>query len=834
MSKHLARFLSPLLVAAAVTVGAGGTRETVESWCSVDDHSRPLPGEPPAGWFYNDCGGDRGMLAVAGYGGFGQYSMATQGHAYVATLGPITGNWSYLGMWYAIGHPQAGAVALAPSGIFRDVIRPEYQPVLTGVKVRVTALASPGGRSDLFLALKLKRREVTGANIDVAQQTWEGREALTAGTFPKEFVMDIDPGTTPAFSYVEWLLDRALPDDTVTVDGVWLRLRLPRLTAQQDAVLLCLGMLLEAYSPATGMVNDRTNFPDGVMENVTATAKLAKLLALAKVPGLVDAAKADAAILKIADTLLHKVPHGPGTANALLPHFTRQGGTQAMPPDPTTGGDGSEWASGDSIYALQDLLLALKLIGDPDELIPEVLAHIRQINWAALILANGGISHGYSYDGTLIPHAWLGCGMETLGVLWGYHIGTGNRGPMGTWPTDNGSGFIMVTPYPVVPRGTDLWHNRWPHLIGQEADTQIQWYAQDAHRNVFFRDNTLFGLSAGERPTGWDSDMKAVYAAFGIGGTYASPLYQDQGADVIVGHYCGLLAPYRLAAATAMWQKLRDLGLMSSINNLESMSAVRATGQAAQVNRLKGSWNMALQAEGWLLSVPAVDQALWAAARAIPEFAAAYDAYFTLQVKFAAGVHGSLRSGAQTGQAALSFTVAVDAAVPAVTAWPDAGYRFDRWTRADGSEFSGANPLAVTEAGESMDLTAQFVAVEDDGDGDGLPDAWEAEHLGKTCFGATDDPDADGDDNITEYVLGTDPMGYELKLATGWNLVALGRLPADPTVAAVLAPAGSKVLHTVWAWETRLNTLVTVTRFEALRGYWIYAAETCAVPVSLP
>jgi Tol biopolymer transport system component len=54
-----------------------------------------------------------------------------------------------------------------------------------------------------------------------------------------------------------------------------------------------------------------------------------------------------------------------------------------------------------------------------------------------------------------------------------------------------------------------------------------------------------------------------------------------------------------------------------------------------------------------------------------------------------------------------------------------------------------------------------------DGDGDGLPDAWEQTHFGNLDQNATDDPDHDGATNLDELAAHTDPMDAQsvLRLA---------------------------------------------------------------------
>ena len=52
-----------------------------------------------------------------------------------------------------------------------------------------------------------------------------------------------------------------------------------------------------------------------------------------------------------------------------------------------------------------------------------------------------------------------------------------------------------------------------------------------------------------------------------------------------------------------------------------------------------------------------------------------------------------------------------------------------------------------------------------DGDGDGLPDAWELTYFGTLGDGPGGDPDGDGVTNLQEYLAGTDPNDPTSKLA---------------------------------------------------------------------
>ena len=89
-----------------------------------------------------------------------------------------------------------------------------------------------------------------------------------------------------------------------------------------------------------------------------------------------------------------------------------------------------------------------------------------------------------------------------------------------------------------------------------------------------------------------------------------------------------------------------------------------------------------------------------------------------------------------------------------LTATAEPGYVFTGW--------SGDNQSAATKLTFNMTrpyaVTATFAV---DSDGDGLPDAWEYQYFGDLTPVGTDDPDGDGKNNLTEFLLGTHPNALE-------------------------------------------------------------------------
>ncbi|MFA7158467.1 MAG: hypothetical protein WC299_04120 [Kiritimatiellia bacterium] len=605
--------MGALFVAVSVIGAAAQTNA-----CLVDDHSRPLPGQPPAGWYYNSTGGDRGLLSDINSdpNGCAEYVRASSS-SYQATVKRLVGSalWEYAGMWYAISHPLTVKQTYVPTAMYSAAILTAYQPKLVGMQVVVNGIQSPAGRSDLSFKVEIKGFD-GGSEAERFSQSWSGSEIQ--GSYPKTFTATWDPATLGSVSFVTWLLDMAMPGDSIEVDRVSLLVEMPALDRRGESFVTSLAMLLDNYDPTSGMVGDRSGFPARDFENVTATAKLGKLLAFGVKAGVCDAAQSTAIVTNIARVLLEVVPVGPAGKDALWPHFTKNWGMEAA--------SGSEWASGDTAYALLDLCVALQMIGDPANQLNHALAHLAAIRWDLLRTADGGFSHGYDTNGVMSVNAWKGFGMEYIGVAMAALAGRNVPGTMGPLPTDNGSGFIMHAGYPLVPCGVDRWTNDWPQLRYEDARAQIGWYSSVSNLNPYLTQQGLFGLSAAERPEGYHTNSAEIYQAYGIGGRYSPP--NDGSNNIVVLHYSAMAADLQRGAAEQMWGRLKSMGIISPLNNMESMAVNPDTGTIEEINYLKGSWNLALQAEGWAWTYPEVARAAYKAVESIPALAAAWRTLF--------------------------------------------------------------------------------------------------------------------------------------------------------------------------------------------------------------
>lgn len=591
----------PAIVLAALLAALAPFRDAAASvvGTSVVDHC-----VRPVSWNYNQAGGGRGTFGIASFA----LTNATEYACRISTDG------GFLGMWYSIGHPTVDKPSYNPLALYSPVIHSNYQPRLVGLDLHVGALDSPAGVTNLELRAELKGY-TAGVETLRASTSWVGRVALTNGPFPKVFTWDLDPAALGTVGVIAWVLDKGMTGDRIDLDAVKLRVQMPELSVEKEAFLTSLALLLDNYDAASGMVQDRSYWGTGVMENITASAKLAKLLAMALRTDLVDPTAASNAIVKIADTLTHVVPRGPPGVDQVLTHFSANGGTAVCP--------GSEWSSGDAAFAALDLMVALQMIGDPEDQMSDAFGILQNIDWPALLHSSGYFRMGYATNGTMLRGRWAGFGMETFGVMLAALAADGILATNTyVWPPSrNGSGFIAHAGYPVIASGLDRWGVDWDPERAADTDVQINWYADPAHENTNLFHLGLFGLSAGEDPGG------TSYVAYGVGGTLFGA--EDGGHRVVTPHYCGMIAALRPAACSQMWSSMKSLELLGPLNNVESLAVDPAGGAIEEVNYLRGSWNMALQAEGWALADTNIERAVRDAFLAIPSLSNAYAVLMT-------------------------------------------------------------------------------------------------------------------------------------------------------------------------------------------------------------
>jgi hypothetical protein len=270
----------------------------------VDEHDRPLP-IPTIGWYYNCTGGDRGLLND------GPTSYSWDGDStYRATVVYNPGSWTWGGMWYSLIRIDNDNLTLDFKAIFGPYVKSEYQGEITEVALVVSNVNSPLNNTSLELRLELKNE--TG--VLVGSQSWTD---LLSESYPTTFTWSLSESEKQEVETVSWVMDYAQVGDSISVDAVRLKASVPDVPTEEQAFLWTYSWLMTNYDPITGMVQDRSNYGADDYENVTATAKTAKIVYYAYKKGYTDHNNAVAVITKIADTRINVVPRGPTGVNTL-------------------------------------------------------------------------------------------------------------------------------------------------------------------------------------------------------------------------------------------------------------------------------------------------------------------------------------------------------------------------------------------------------------------------------------------------------------------------------------------------------------------------------------
>ncbi len=526
------------------------------------------------------------------------YTLTDGCQAHIEQLPNGKYSWEWAGSALAFNTPLNAGL------LFNSLIKTGFLPEIVGFRVYCSEVLN----NEKIRPLLEFKFELKNSQNELLQTQTFNMMQLTG--MPNYLEIQIDSEIEIAdIASVSWVLDRAGKGDTITIDSLELGVQFPQtISMTEQAILAQLNMLLTNYDQTTGMVADRNGIAITDFENVTATGKLAKILAMAITNGLVDAEAGKTEIIKIANRIL-ALPQGPPSVNTLLPHFTRNGGSELL--------SGSEWSTVDTAITYLDVATALQMIGDPDNQLSSIMTRLEAIDWEPLY-NNGSFSHGYYQNGSLIPYYWQGFGAETMTVLLAARIADPQlTGTMQSPPTDNGSGFI---PYlGQWFRGTDRFDNNWTDLKWQEAAEQVGFYFQKDHYHRYFTTKNWFGLSAAEVPDG------NGYSAYGTGGK-GQPLYQANEQDVVVSHYAAMISPLLPDPAEAMYTSLISENLFGPLINLESLSI--DTSDQLTVNTKYLSWNLTLALEGWLWSDTTTADTTRTAFLAIPQIQSAYEYYF--------------------------------------------------------------------------------------------------------------------------------------------------------------------------------------------------------------
>lgn len=523
------------------------------------DDFKPQPYQGNSVYFYNRLEGDRGAL---------NDSMLDWGVGQVKIT--IAAGQAWGGMWMSLNHPIREGLPIDFSPLL-----PKYQTSITGVEIQI-AEGTPHGAF---------RVELKNGNDLV----WKEQTTLSGGSQTLYFHL-------PALQHINhivFVLDQARGGDYVVLQRVSFTSQMSVEDTATDAFVWSYGMLLANWNPATGLVRDKAKDASGEFDAIQATGSLAAATAVAHQLGIIDKADAIQIVNKTGEALLNDAPRYHG----LLPHWVKYSSDGKLVIVENT-----EWSSVDTVIAVIGLLEAQSALGLDTSGAEQLL---REIDWNNLVMPSG-ISHGYTYNGDLIPYAWDAFGGESWLVQLAYASAKGQVAPLAypSPPTANGSGFIdeLAWLYVPPPSAPDYWGTDWTSYRAASVNKQISYYPSSYSTSCFARLG-LFGLSAGEVPAPAMVPQNNIYQAYGVGGAFAPTNDGSQhGTFVVAPHYSAMAASLRPEEAIAMWDWLIANGFFSPMNNVESLAFPEAGNcdpAAVEWNQLKGSWNLSLQTLGW-------------------------------------------------------------------------------------------------------------------------------------------------------------------------------------------------------------------------------------------
>jgi hypothetical protein len=529
----------------------------------VDDFS-PQPYQGASVYFFNRLEGDRGAI---------NNSLMDWGNGQVTTTISDGNLWG--GVWMSLNHPIREELPINFSALLPAQILPAYQSQIIAMTVHIVS-GTPGR------PFKLELKEGN-------ELRWNHEMVLSG----RPQVLRFDLPGLGNISQLVWILDHSDPGDFVVLDSISLIATTQVTDTAKAAFVWSYGMLLNNWNPATGLARDKARDASGEFDAIQATGSLAAATTLAEQLGVVSQADATQMVNKISEALLLKLPR----LHGLWPHWVKTSSTGEFVIVENT-----EWSSVDTVIAALGLLEAQTSLGLDTSGTEQFL---EGIDWNDLV-SGKGISHGYAYDGSLIPYAWDVFGGESWLVELAYAGSTGQAALLvyPSPPTANGSGFIdeLAWLFAPPPAGADYWETDWAPYRTTAVEEQISYYPSNEATSCFAQLG-LFGLSASEVPAPWTVAQNDIYQAYGIGGAFAQVNDGSaSGALVVSPHYSALAASLRPQASLRMWDWLIQNGYFTPLNNVESLTFPTQTNCDSNTviwNQLKGSWNLALQTLGW-------------------------------------------------------------------------------------------------------------------------------------------------------------------------------------------------------------------------------------------
>jgi hypothetical protein len=504
----------------------------------------------------------------------------------------LTGLDTWAGMWHSL-EGQAGS-----TGESLDFAAPYPAPVRSASQPRITSIAvQAGGAGKLKLEIKSPGEDL------LWQHSFTLEEPSTA-----PLAVPVDPLALRRAKFLIWTAE---PGSRISLGKVALGVESGSSGVDDFALRASFAKLARCYSPGTGLVRDRAHVRHGGFDSIPASGLFALATAAVSSPEIALVAPEDAR------RILHEIfaaLSGIKRASGLLPHFVCEiDGQHVIHPR-------TEYSTVDTAIAYQGMLLAASILGE-DELRVRILEAIQEIDFPALTLADGTISHGLREDGsTVIPYSWRDWGGESALVI--LLRGMAEASPptpvmAKTGRVWQGTGFIAEiqslfhpdfdSPQPDAVSGVD-WLNARRTLL----DEQKRYWPTNSPDSAAAKLG-LYGLSASESVNGRSYQVNGVDLT---------------NQDSLQPHYLLMAAaidPNPASVQTSL-QRLVEQGWLAPWGMVETFSA-----DGRHYLPMMGSLNAGFEALGayhFVTGAKRLNNAIFEASRALPEVRAAMKAFY--------------------------------------------------------------------------------------------------------------------------------------------------------------------------------------------------------------
>lgn len=410
-----------------------------------------------------------------GFHGPAEHTIQWQSDEICVHLGQEPDCWA--GLWHSLdGLARETGKTLNFDAVWPEFIKPRYQPRVTSIMLQAK------GQGRIKLEIK-----------DAEQRTlWQESQEVKS-TVPQMHVLPVSPLAFPKAKLINWTAE---PGSEVCVQSLNLGIELPDIPFDEYVFAASYAKLARCYDSASGLVKDRAQTEDGAFESLASTGMFALATVAASLPPLEMVSPRDAARIV---RNIHRASRALDRPKGLLPHFVRRSATgYVIHP-------GTEYSTVDTAIFYHSLLLCAQALQDED-LKQELTSAVDQIDFKALRLPNGTVSHGLREDGsTIIPHGWNDWGGETALVMMLEHMVNENapkpkmERPGQAW---QGTGFIpelqslffpdFASDEPDALDGVRWLSARTRMLQSQKDYIQRTWPDSLAARTG------IYGLSAGE------------------------------------------------------------------------------------------------------------------------------------------------------------------------------------------------------------------------------------------------------------------------------------------------------------------------------------------------